>query len=521
MNAQTKASSEPFYVTTPIYYVNSRPHIGHAYTTIIADIMKRYYDLTGHETYFLTGTDEHGDKIFKSASAQDIEPQQFTDNISQEFRDLLPKINAHPNDFIRTTEERHKSVVQEILQKVYDQGDIYHGEYSGMYCVGCERFLGDDELVEGLCPDHQKAPEKITEKNYFFKMSKYWDKLKQHVNDYPDFIRPESYRKEVLGLLREKPQDLCISRPKDRLTWGIELPFDKDYVTYVWFDALINYISALEYPKGSKFQKYWPQVHHIIAKDILKPHCIYWPTMLFSMGATLPKHICIHGYWLMGDNKISKSTGNTVAPLDYIKEYGLDSLRYFLMRAMKFGRDAHFSFEEFATTCNADLANKIGNLYSRLSGLLRKYHDSKIPPMLSPSPYLSEETLLDETRRNLSKHIHGSMRDLELQQVTQEIIKYAEQLNKYLDVVKPWVLIKKEEEKENALHALRVGLEGVRIIYSSLWPVMPETVEKVFTELLGGFNMKELKNSLENGTYLHENHTLPEKVTGFPRIDMT
>jgi len=489
--------------------------MGHAYTTIVCDVVHRYYKMLGTDSYFLTGTDEHGDKIAKSAEKAGKSPQEFTDGYSQKFRELLPVISASNDDFIRTTEERHKKVVQELLQKVYDKKDIYFDEYTGKYCVGCERYLADDELVEGKCPDHKKEPDLITEKNYFFKMSKYWQQLKDYVLANPDFITPEGYRKELLGLLETEPQDLCISRPKSRLTWGVELPFDKDFVSYVWFDALINYISALGYPNDAKFKKYWPVSHHMIAKDILRPHCLYWPTMLMSMEIPLPHRVCIHGYWLMGDAKMSKSTGEVINPLDYCSKYGPDIFRYYLLRAMHFGRDANFNNEDFKKNYNADLANKIGNLYSRIVGICRKRCDGKIPG-------LSKNEALDDALKanafklpELTLAAFDQWRTFDYLKV---VVEFSEQVNKYLDDTKPWTLIKDPEQFDRASTILRHGLEAVRILFGWLSPVMPATSKQVYKELGLELSEQQLFGTLKEWDQLTTGTVLPEKLTGFPRI---
>ncbi|MCJ7615037.1 MAG: class I tRNA ligase family protein, partial [Desulfobacterales bacterium] len=302
--------SEPFYITTPIYYVNARPHLGHAYSTIVADVVCRYNLMRDRETFFLTGTDEHGDKIVRAAKNENLSPRAYVDKISGLFKDLCPELRIRYNHFIRTTDPAHIAVVKHILQKIYDSGEIYFSEYEGLYCFGCERFYTERELVDGRCPDHKTKPEVIKESNYFFKMSKYQDWLIDHINNNPDFIRPERYKNEVLSFLSEPLEDLCISRPKTRLEWGISLPFDDNYVTYVWFDALINYISAIGYPDGELFKKFWPHVNHIVAKDILKPHGIYWPIMLKAAGIPVYKHLNVHGYWNVDQSKMSKSLGN-------------------------------------------------------------------------------------------------------------------------------------------------------------------------------------------------------------------
>lgn len=378
-----------YYVTTPIYYVNAPPHIGHAYTTIVADVLARYHRLAGYRTFFLTGTDEHGDKIVEAASKAGMDPQAYADKISALFRSLWPELNVTNDYFIRTTDANHKKTVQYILNKVYENGDIYFGHYEGFYCVGCERFYTEKELVDGKCPDHQSEPEFRKESNYFFRMSKYQDWLVDYINKHPNFIRPERYRNEVLAFLREPLEDLCISRPKTRLSWGIELPFDPDYVTYVWFDALINYISALGYPDGKNFRTFWPAAQHLIAKDILKPHAVYWPTMLKAAGIEPYRNLNVHGYWNVDQSKMSKTLGNVVRPLELKDRYGLDAFRYFLIRDMVFGLDANFNEEAFVNRLNSDLANDLGNLVSRVISMALKYFGGAFPARKPKRPLMA------------------------------------------------------------------------------------------------------------------------------------
>jgi len=470
---------KPFFLSTPIYYVNAKPHLGHAYTTTAADAMIRFQKLMGRKTFFLTGTDEHGDKIVRAAQARQATPQAYVDEISAAFRELWEELDLSFDDFIRTTEPRHVTRVQEFLQRIYDRGDIYHGEYGGHYCFGCERFYTDKELKDGLCPDHLQAPEYIKEKNYFFRMSKYLEPLRRHIEERPDFIRPERYRNEVLGLLREDLGDLCISRPKSRLAWGIELPFDRDYVTYVWFDALLNYITALEWPEGERFRTFWPEAQHLVAKDILKPHAIFWPCMLLSAGLPLYRRLNVHGYWLVQDTKMSKSLGNVVDPLALAKTYGKGPFRYFLLREMPFGHDANVSEEALATRFNADLANDLGNLFSRVLSMTRKYFAGRVP---EPSPIRSEDEDIHVLATEFLKNFQDLFGRFQFSMALESLWTLVRALNKYVDASQPWTLFKHERREElgTVMYTL---LEAMRKVAVHLWPVMPEESEAMLAQL--------------------------------------
>jgi len=329
-----------FYITTPIYYVNDKPHIGHAYTTILADVLARYHRAEGNEVFFLTGLDEHGQKVQQAAEKRGVAPKEHCNTMAPRFLELWEKLHISNDDFIRTTEERHVKVVQSILRMVYENGDIYEDEYEGLYSVSEERFITEKEAESGEFRDIKK----LKEKNYFFKMSAYQQPLIDHINRHPDFIQPVHRKNEILGFLRKPLGDLCISRPKTRLSWGIDLPFDKDYVTYVWFDALINYVTATGFGTDDhRYKKWWPCEYHLIGKDILTTHAVYWPTMLMSAKMPLPKSIFAHGWWLSGESKMSKSLGNVVNPLDLIEKFGVDPVRYYLMREMVLGQDASFT----------------------------------------------------------------------------------------------------------------------------------------------------------------------------------
>ena len=466
-----------FYVTTPIYYVNSVPHLGHAYTTIVADSMARFHRAMGDSVYFLTGTDEHGDKIVQAAEKAGKTPQEYVDEISGYFQQLWPEMKITNDDFIRTTQPRHKKVVQEVLQKVYDAGDIYKNEYGGHYCTGCERFLTEKELTEdGLCPDHLAKPDYVKEENYFFRMSKYVDRLIAHIEENPDFVRPERYRNEVLSLLKSGDLgDLCISRPKSRLEWGIELPFDKDYVCYVWFDALLNYVTALDWPQEEKFNAFWPSVNHLIAKDILKPHAIFWPTMLMSAGLPLYQHLNVHGYWLIKDTKMSKSLGNVIRPVEMAKRYGLDTFRYFLLREMHFGNDANFSEDGFVSRRNSDLANDFGNLVSRTLSMTKKYFKGVVP-----------EGQVDPAMREMAENAFSNYTSLFAQfrfaRSIEAIWELVRGLNKFIDEQQPWTLFK-EEKNEELANCMYTVLELLRKIAIHLTPVMPDACGTMLEQL--------------------------------------
>ena len=511
---------KPFYVTTPIYYVNARPHLGHAYTTIIADVITRFHTMRTAEVYFLTGTDEHGDKVVRAAKKENLSPRAYVDKISNLFRTLWPELNIHNNDFIRTTDASHMEIVSRILQKIYDAGDIYFSEYEGQYCFGCERFYTDRELVDGKCPDHETAPETIKESNYFFKMSRYQDWLIEHIKQHPDFIRPERYRNEALAFLREPLEDLCISRPKSRLKWGITLPFDENYVTYVWFDALLNYISALGYPDGELFHKFWPVAQHIVAKDILKPHGIYWPIMLKAAGIPIYQHLNVHGYWNIEHSKMSKSLGNVVDPLQLKNFYGLDAFRFFLIREMNFGLDSSFSQDALVHRINSDLANDLGNLFSRIIAMAHKYFNACVPQV---DPQTERELDLDLQTSALQtiEKFEIFMESFEFHKALTAVWEFIGQMNKTIDVTAPWVLAKKKTSHKQLAAVIYHLLEGLRIISGLIYPVMPDTAKKMQQHL--GLNPDDPfyhLNQLRKWKAIAPGTTLLKSVALFPRIEV-
>ncbi|MGE4441919.1 MAG: methionine--tRNA ligase, partial [Desulfomicrobium sp.] len=477
---------KPFFISTPIYYVNARPHLGHGYTTIVADSVSRFHRLKGDATFFLTGTDEHGDKIVQAAEAAGQDPKTYSDTISGLFRDLWPVLEVANDQFIRTTDLRHKACVRHVLQAVFDKGDIYFDEYGGHYCFGCERFYTDKELVDGKCPDHQTVPTFIKEKNYFFRMSKYLGPLREHIEANPDFIQPERYRNEVLSMLKEDLGDLCISRPKTRLTWGIELPFDSDFVTYVWFDALINYISALGYPDGEDYRKYWSGAHHLVAKDILKPHAIFWPTMLMSAGIPLYKGLRVHGYWTVNETKMSKSIGNVVAPLDMAQKYGLSAFRYFLLSEMSFGQDSSFSEDALVGRFNADLANDLGNLFSRSLSMTHKYFGGTVPEC-GELQDIDREVL--EIGHNAMANFQSQFEHFQFSRALKSLWELVRHLNKYIDSSAPWALYKNKDMNRLGT-VIYVILEGMRKVAVHLWPVMPSTSETMLAQLGAKFSLE-------------------------------
>ncbi|OFV87258.1 MAG: methionine--tRNA ligase [Acidobacteria bacterium RBG_16_68_9] len=508
----------PVYITTPIYYINAEPHLGHTYTTVLADTVARFCRERGHPTFFLTGTDEHGDKIAQAAAAAGVLPQAHADRVSGIFRDTWDACGIRYDHFIRTTDPVHRQVVQEFCSRLHASGDIYFDAYRGLYCVGCERLLTEKELVDGRCPDHLVAPTMVDEPNYFFRMSKYQKPLIAHLEAHPNTIVPPQYRNEVLALLRgEALGDLCISRPRSRLAWGIELPFDRDYVAYVWVDALVNYLSALKAHGEDCFQTFWPYAQHLIAKDILKQHGIFWPTLLMAVGLPLFRQLHVHGYWTRGASKMSKSLGNVIRPLDMKQRFGMDTFRYFLLREMAFGQDALFSEDAFVTRVNADLANNLGNLVSRTLAMQQRYFSGTVQPL---GVWTAEDSALAAAFGTAIESIPAFTEQLAFHRALESLWRAIDHANKYIVITSPFTLAKDPTQRQRVGAILHHLLEGLYVIAVSLKPFLPETAVR----LLGLLNLpaeSSLSSPWQWGGALPAGHETGKPEILFPRIEAT
>lgn len=508
-----------YYVTTPLYYVNDKPHVGHAYTTIAADILARWNRSLGFNVFFLTGTDEHGQKVLDAANVRGISPQEHADSMCIPFIDLWKKFDITHDDFIRTTQERHTKRVQAVLQYLYDKGDIYADAYEGWYSTSVERFWTEKDLVDGKCPETGNEVEWISEENYYFRMSKYGPKLQKWIEDHPNFLKPNSRRNEVLGYLKKELGDLCISRPKSRLSWGIPLPFDEKFVTYVWFDALLNYITALGYhpdpqQRSTSFDQFWPASNQLMGKDILTTHSVYWSTMLFALDLTPTENLFAHGWWKVEGQKMSKSIGNVVDPNLLIENYSSDVVRYMLLKEVPFGLDGDFSHRKLLARYNAELANDLGNLLHRSLSMTERWLEGKIPALdLDTEEDLSLQACLTQSHTEF----HTYMKELSFSKALDSLWVLVRRGNKYIDNEQPWRLAKTNPERLPGV--MRRCLEVCRVIAQHLAPFMPNKSAEILEKLHYTSNPNDLNHlsALTEGTAVKAGKPLFPKMKDLPQ----
>ena len=471
-----------YYVTTPIYYANAEPHIGHTYTTVVVDTLVRWHRAHGAETWSVSGTDEHGEKMVEAAAKRGVDPATFTEQISAIHQRTWAELDLAVSRFVRTTDPRHVANVQRALQHVYDQGWIEQREYEGLYCVGCERFLTERDMLNGLCRDHERAPEPRRETNYFFLMSREFAWLRQYILEHESFIRPERFRNEALAMLRDESGlgDLSISRPKARLDWGVELPFDRAHVCYVWFDALLSYLTGAGWPDDPRFAERWANAEHLIGKDILKPHAIFWPIMLKALGLEPYQHLSVHGYWTQDERKVSKSLGNVISPLAMRDRYGFEAFRYFLLREMSFGLDATFSEEAMVERVNADLANNLGNLVSRTLNLIEKLCGGVIPHVGEAG---AAETQLQRAAAQAAAGVASHMAELRPHDALASIVAFSGAVNRYVDGQAPWKAVKQPGGDAVVRRSLHHAAGALRQLAELLGPFLPHLSGEILRRL--------------------------------------
>ena len=465
-----------FYLTTPIYYVNATPHIGHAYTTIAADVVVRHRRQRGEETFFLTGTDEHASKVARVADEQGLSPQEYADRIVDRWKELPRRLNVSNDFFIRTSDEQHKTFVQDFIQRIYDAGDIYQGVYTGLYCVGCEAFKTESELVDGLCPEHGIAPEWIEERNWFFRLSAYQERLLRLYDDRPDFVLPRFRYNEARSFIEGGLEDFSLSRAGQ--PWGVEVPWDPEQVVYVWVDALINYLSALSYARpGQDLEAaFWPEARHLLGKDILRFHCVYWPALLLAAGYEVPQQLFVHGWLLLDERKISKSLGNAIDPLDLIDVYGEDAVRFWAIRSVSFGQDGSASIDSLHERYERELGNDLGNLLSRTTALIARYRGGRVAAV-EGTPAIAEAIA------ELASTVPRCVDDWDLTGGLEAVWQLVRELNRHVERTRPWELAKDEARTADLDRVLFDLADGLRAVSVAIFPYVPETARRILAAL--------------------------------------
>ena len=519
--------SKSFYVTTPIFYVNDAPHIGHAYTEVASDVLTRWHRSRGENSFLLTGTDEHGEKVLRTALGNNTDPKSWTDRlVTESWLPLLETIDIDNQDFIRTTEPRHEKAVQLFLQKLYDTGFIYQGSFQGNYCVGCEEYKNESDLIDGtgdfsdqkVCAIHSKPVEQLNETNYFFKLSEFQDRLLAHYEANPTFIQPESAKNEVVSFVRSGLSDLSISRSKERFDWGIDIPWDDQHITYVWFDALLNYITAIGYGSDEdKLNSLWPADVQVVGKDILRFHAVIWPAMLMAAGLPPAKQVFGHGWLLVGGEKMSKSKLTGIAPTQITDIFGSDAFRYYFMKAIGFGSDGSFSWEDLSARYNSELANGFGNLASRVIAMINKYFDGAVP---APSEYQEADLAIQRVAKEAVDGANAAIDKVAIHEAIAKVWTLVDELNNYITVQAPWVLAKDEADRDRLATVLYTTAEGLRLLAVLLNPIVPKAAQKLWVSIgtsLGELSEQRIQQAdwglLPAGTKLGELEVL------FPRVE--